>query len=404
MAKQIKAPDQDFISREEAYANALIDGAKFSLSEPNLISRNTRLSLNAKAIEIFDINGKPLFYDFALQSGKEQVATVRASANNSIGAPVVSIRYGAQKWKLETSKRQIAEIIKKKFRKYSIKSTMLVCYSYPKIGLQVQLIQDNDTRVLIFDISDFSIIPDKPPKEDSEGAYSWSYLDSINKRTIPARKKRYAEFANQAKRVFGKAYGPDIYGISEIVKVIDIAKLVIKTRIEKKLQFCTHYKHDEDGSHHCFILHAQQVNDYCSVATCQMILCYYRYYYTQNEIAPELGYSAGSGCPADVSAGYEALSNNHINATYDSSATWNEARNQINLLQPMKSGVPGHARAIAGYSKNLFTLLNSSNEDKKLYVYDPWPWNADLKAGGDIYWEDWDSITHTNFVYTELDY
>jgi hypothetical protein len=54
------------------------------------------------------------------------------------------------------------------------------------------------------------------------------------------------------------------------------------------------------------------VNDYCAVATCQMILWYYRYYYTQNQIAPALGYSAGGGCPSDQSTGYESLSNNHI--------------------------------------------------------------------------------------------
>jgi len=70
----------------------------------------------------------------------------------------------------------------------------------------------------------------------------------------------------------------------------------------------------------------------------------------------------------------------------------------------MKSGVPGHARAIAGYSRNMFSILGADDSDRKLFVYDPWPWNADLKAGGDVYWEDWDSITHTNFVYTKLDY
>lgn len=398
-----KEVNPDFISKEEAYANALIEAAKFMLSESHEAVKKNTTFLNAKAIEIYDINGTALFYDFAIESGRTQIATVRASANKAVGAPVVSVRLGAQKWNLTASKRAISEILAKKFSRYKVGKSLLVCYSYPKLGLQVSLTNDKERISVIFDVSSFEIIAGKPEKENMEGAYSWSFLDSIDKRSKTARIKKYNKAAELTKAVFKKELGPEIYRINDLYVVTTISKLLFKTRNEKKLQFCTHYRHDEAGSHHCFILHAQEVNDYCSVATCQMILCYYRYYYSQDEIAPSLGYAPG-GCPADVSAGYEALSNNHLNATYDTSATWNEARDQINLLQPMKSGVPGHARAIAGYSSNIYSILGASTADKKLYVYDPWPWNADLKAGGDIYWEDWDSINHTNFVYTELDY
>jgi hypothetical protein len=34
-----------------------------------------------------------------------------------------------------------------------------------------------------------------------------------------------------------------------------------------------------------------------------------------------------------------------------------------------------------------------------LRIYDPWPWNADICAGGQIVWEDWDAVNHTNFIY-----
>lgn len=394
----------DFISREEAYANALIEAAKFMLSESTEPLRKNTTSLNSKALEIYDINGSLLFYDFAIESGKTQIGTVRSIANKSIGTPVISIRYGPQKWNLLVSKRAISEILTKKYPKYKVGKTVLVCYSYPKLGLQVSLTNEKESISLIFDVANFDIIAGKPEKENIEGAYAWSFLDSIDKRAKASGLKRYSKAAEVTKAVFKKEPGPDIYRITDLYQVASLSKLAFKTRNVKKIQFCTHYRHDEAGSHHCFILHAQQVNDYCSVATCQMILCYYRYYYSQNEIAPSLGYSAGGGCPADVSAGYEALSNNHLKATYDPAPTWNKARDQINLLQPMKSGVPGHARAIAGYSSNIFAILGDSTTDKKLYVYDPWPWNADLKAGGDIYWEDWDSITHTNYVNTELDY
>ena len=175
----------------------------------------------------------------------------------------------------------------------------------------------------------------------------------------------------------------------------------IKTTKSRTLQYCNHYAETEPRSHHCFSLHAQQVNDYCAVATCQMVLCYYRYYFTQDTIAPSLGYSAGGGCPPDQSPGYETLTCKHIDAAFDSAPTWNKARTEIDGLHPFKSGVPGHARACAGYSST--TWIFSSITEKKLYIYDPWPWNADLKLGGAVYWEDWDSITHTNYVTTRID-
>ena len=79
---------------------------------------------------------------------------------------------------------------------------------------------------------------------------------------------------------------------------------------------------------------------------------------------------------------------------------WNKAKAQIDDLKPMKSGVPGHARAVAGYFKSRF--LNAESEF--LYVYDPEPSNSDLTLGGDVSWENWDSIYHTNFIYTDLQY
>ena len=69
-------------------------------------------------------------------------------------------------------------------------------------------------------------------------------------------------------------------------------------------------------------------------------------------------------------------------------------------LKPMKSGIYGHARAVAGYYKSRF----GEAESEYLYVYDPLPWNSDLALGGEVVWENWDSIYHTNLIYTDLQY
>lgn len=357
--------------------------------------------LNTRPQKIYDINGTLLFLDFDVKAEKQELGTIRTAGNKLVGAPVVSLRLGPRLWNENTGREKIAAVIKKKFPGYRLVSDLLVCYSYPKIGLMVVLTnKDKDTKTLVFDIADYSLIPPKP-KQDSEGAYAWSYLDEMDEKKKKSNLRKYDQQTESVQKIFKESDLPRIKQ-QTLDRVIDISKLKFRFRVTRELEFCTHYRYNEAASHHCFVLHAQQVNDYCAVATCQMILCYYRYFYAQDDIAPALGYSAGSGCPADQSPGYESLSNNHIDSSFDTSATWEKARDQINLLQPLKSGIPGHARACAGYSYLL--ELFSGISEKRLYIYDPWPWNSDLKAGGAIYWEDWDSISHTNFVYTDLDY
>jgi hypothetical protein len=249
----------------------------------------------------------------------------------------------------------------------------------------------------IYDVASLNAVPERNERPAIEGFYAWSYLDSLKKaksarlRRFEQVKKSLMEIPEVERTAMLKA---DVFRkYTELSKYYDKIFSLIQTKL---LQYCTHYNYNEVRSHHCFVLQGQEVDDYCAVATCQMILCYYRYYYTQNQIAPALGYNAGSGCPSDQSPGYKSLTCNHLDAAFDSTPTFSEAKAQIDALHPFKSGITGHARACAGYSRNLLTGVNS------LYIYDPWPWNANFKLAGTVTWEDWDSSVKTNFVTTKL--
>jgi hypothetical protein len=146
------------------------------------------------------------------------------------------------------------------------------------------------------------------------------------------------------------------------------------------------------------MLYAQQTNVYCAVATGQMILDFHRWPYTQDQIATAMETGAGGTSHAGQIAGYQALSNNAFVATYDDTADWSEAKAEIDQNRPVKSGIPGHARACSGWKRqNIFSVRQPAK--RWLQIYDPWPWNADLCQGGAVVWEDWDAVTHTNFVY-----
>jgi hypothetical protein len=151
------------------------------------------------------------------------------------------------------------------------------------------------------------------------------------------------------------------------------------------------------GAEENFRLYAQQTNVYCAVATGQMILDWHRWYYTQDQIAAAMNTGAGGTNNDDQVSGYESLTNFSFNATYDASAQWSEAKAEIDAGRPLKSGVPGHARACNGWRRGW--SFGFGGFEYALHIYDPWPWNADICDGGAVYWEDWDAITHTNWIY-----
>lgn len=392
--------DANLVTKDELLEQVSLSVLRNASAGIPLIMDLVKGGIKKEPLEIFDINGKPLFYDYTIKKGVETIGTVRTGASRILGSPVIAYETGMRYWDFETSVKKLTANVKKEYPMQKILSTKLVCYSYPKLGVMFELVNKQERRSrLIFDVADYSLIPEKPERTDIEGAYAWSFYDSLSEEVRKLRLKRYDEFNKWRVKIPEKTR-KNLRISKTLTPFVDKIICKIKINATKQLQFCTHYNYNEARSHHCFVLHAQQVNDYCAVATCQMILCYYRYYYTQGQIAPALGYTAGSGCPPDQSAGYEQLSCNHLDATYDTSPTWEEARDQINALHPLKSGIPGHARACAGYS--YVWWLCDGIKDKKLYIYDPWPWNADYKLGGAVYWEDWDSVTHTNYVFTRL--
>jgi hypothetical protein len=376
------------------------------------ITNLSRANILKSPLTIYDINGKPLFYDYSLKSGSTTLGTVRAVASKILGKPVVRYQIGEPVLNIRDSFEKAGAKVKKMYPRARIPRGRLVCYSYPKLGLMYNVLSGRESERVILDIPTLEKVEEAKPDVEKEGAYAYSFYDAIKSDERKERLNIFEKFDErrlEAPRELREALPASrTLNTRLIVSHAEILTPLVYYFYGRKLQFCSHYN-DSFGlimpiptgkGHHCFILHAQQKWDYCAVATCQMILCYYRYYYSQDDIAPDLSYSAGSGCPSDQSPGYESLSDNHIDATYDTSPTWQKAKDQIDDLKPLKSGIPGHARAVAGYYKSSF----GGTESNMIYVYDPSPWNADMTAGGTVSWENWDSITHTNFIYTDLQY
>jgi len=360
------------------------------------------VELDSDPLVIHDLNGEPLFYEFTAMDGKDQIGRLKASATKRLGATVPTIEMGARPWDPRKGTDNAKKKVKKQYPNARIEDTELVCYSYPKIGVRIDIVDEKlGRKSVIYDIADTSEVK-RFGLDELEGQTAWSYLDSLDPMQVEGkiqlwdlRDKEREAAIKQTPKLLARAFT-----LKESVKIRDTLLVpsdyvYIPFFSSKVLRFSPRC-----NTHACFELYGQETSVYCAVATGQMILDFYRYHYEQDDIAAAMGTGAGGTGNAGQVSGYESLSNNCLDATYDTSANWSEAKAQIDANRPVKSGSPGHARACAGWKRQNLWLFG---QPQKLWlkIYDPWPWNADNCAGGQVYWEDWDAVTHTNFIYVQ---
>lgn len=358
------------------------------------------IEIDPEPLVIHDINGQELFYEFGIMNGKELVGSVKASASKTIGSAVPAIEFGPRGWDPAKAIRAAEDQTKKQYPKSKVTGSELVCYSYPKIGVRIDLDDPEiGTRSLIFDVSDFTPV-ERTGADELEGQTSWSFYENVVGAESSAAERRWQ--LSDAELEAARTRSPNIlaqgFTMRELPRlkatfVIDSPYIHIPLYSYKIIKYaprCT--------PHDCFALYGQHTSVYCAVATGQMILDFYRYYYDQDDIAAAMGTGAGGTTNTGQVQGYESLSNNCLDATYDPTANWSEAKAEIDANHPLKSGISGHARACAGWKRQNIFLVGQQPK-RWLRIYDPWPWNADICQGGKIVWEDWDAITHTNFIY-----
>jgi len=107
-----------------------------------------------------------------------------------------------------------------------------------------------------------------------------------------------------------------------------------------------------------------------------------RYTYDQVRLAQELGLgtlSNPNGLPyanvGQVVTVLEKLTSTSLNVTMHVNPGFNVFRDQIRENRPLISFVPGHSRTVAGYTRNLISIVNQLPYSG-LLVYDPWPPNS----------------------------
>jgi hypothetical protein len=330
---------------------------------------------------VYDINGLPLFYDYPLNTPRrENVGLIRTSANRLLGEMNLSTILGKVPWNWVEANEKVTEIIEKK-QKGKVESLIPVCYAYPKLGVKAKWSLRGEQKETIYDIADQSIVP--PSIEPGlRGVGALSMYGLIREEATPELLERYKErqiISEELERRVDFSLERNLrkYEYLELQKAYAVVLELFTTKI---LTLCTH-----NYSHECFNLHGQENGYYCVPATGQMILDFWRYYFTQNQIATAMSTTTGgTGWTGEVN-GLNNLTCSHFTAQSDMSPTFSEVKTEINANRPFDYSYSYHAMACAGYKEQNWYIMGTQPL-RQVYIYDPSPVNS-----GVIRWETWGS-------------
>jgi hypothetical protein len=397
--KEVAAP----IDAERAREHALVSTRRRWIGGGDELRRVADGRLDDSPLVINDLDGRPLFYEFEVRDREEVVGTVRASASQELGPSVLSTQLGARRWEPGAALRAAPGAVRELYRGQRVRvgAADLVCYCWPKIGVRVRFSSaELGERSIVLDASDLLPI-ERYGGDQPEGSTAYSFYAEQVEPELELRRRRWQREEEDLAIV--RETVPEIMdeGIAIDGELRDLLATRLHTRVTLDKLVLTHQQTVRFGPrcspHECMELYSQQTDVYCAVATGQMILDFYKWHFSQDQIAATMGTDSGGTSQSGQIAGYEGRSNGCLDATLDETAAWSEAVAEINANRPFKSGIPGHARCGAGYERSW--SFSKFGFDRWLKVYDPWPWNADICQGGAITWEDWDAVNHTNFIY-----
>ena len=360
---------------------------------------------------------------------------IKASASKVLGPSVYTEEIGPRKWDDDVDKvrEKVAGIIRKQYKDARITLTRFVCYSYPKIGILVVLIDPKTEKEIdrvIVDAATYQIVPRIMLEQGRLGMGMWSMYGSIPQKDRPDRISRWEDddrlddlLKESAKRaninVKAKLSDQELQTLEKTL--MGTSKKNIGTGNPMPLISLLTL-----GSKIISIpLHGQEHECWCAPATGQMILRHHHYYYEQSDIAvametipqPEDVAQWGEGLffpPCGTSTqpyqnGMESLSHNYLRAIDDSSPTWQKVKEEIDQDRPFYCPVPGHARACSGYNLFEFRIVPgivtgdatiSFQSVQSLWIKNPLPVNQNNTfcnpQGGDEGWEDWDVSSYSS--------
>jgi hypothetical protein len=249
---------------------------------------------------------------------------------------------------------------------------------------------------LLMDVADFTEVAMEPAKAGKvSGQVALSVLGQVPHTQEKRRANAWGKVDAGVKELLKKAPALLPERLAKVprsgrLKAIDLGFAEIgpiELYRERIIDFCCHDNDCRD--HECFCLHPQENSVHCTRASSQMVLCFWRYCYSQHDVAQAFGVDDTDLTPwSSVAPGLNDLTHDCFEAALNYSVTWGDCTSEIDNRRPFLSDDGGHTRACAGYrSWRLWPV--GQPLPRYLYIFDPWPPNV-----GAIYWENFSTSSY----------
>ncbi len=316
---------------------------------------------------VYDLTGPALFYDFPVRI-RERVGFIRVAANRVYGTPVISMHVTPPLWNTEEARKTLRRLAHEQYPKHVVANVRLVCYRYPKLGLLALLRAPgggNDVSILL-DIEHQVLVPTKPGGINL-GQAVYSLLGTFSKTDYAMNPKEWERVHTSIKEFFQaqKNLKEANYYRLAARKRLEVLRKVFDPAQQKVVTFCCHSDLDHYHCQQClsFCRHYQEKLWTCAPTSGQMLLCYWRYCYSQDDIARAMKCDGQGTDPKNIPPGMQLLTHNLFSCTMLTTEDWKVCTGEIDNRRPFMSCIEGHARACGGYGQTA--------NFRYLYIFDP---------------------------------
>lgn len=371
----VSAQGSDYsVTAKEAYKHAYAYMIEFIGTNSPGFENWQGASIDSKPLELYDINGKKLFYQYSVSKSNKVIGKIDVCADKTLGSSVNAFEFEPAPFKATEAMKKSIEIAKTKYPTGEIKSTLLVVYSYPSIGAMT-VVKDKATKVeyrVFVDAYTLNEIEDKPATDTNPGV--WSVYESASKNGVDNNVKAWQKSAQLTNTIeqLSTNKGVDTYlpVTEENVKKLSVP--ITEDMKTLSTSATTVYPVTKSLS---VPLIAQQNSVYCGPASIQMVVRYKNL--SPVETQYQIYHNHYSGGRPDEVGGLSAsgvtdyckhILNKWGSRYYEGgSFSTTTLMNEIYNGRPYISAISGHWRVCKGYNNVGYAFY--------LYINDPMPVN-----------------------------
>ncbi len=330
--------DNYSVTAEKAFEHANAQMISFIATDTDF-EKWEGASIDPKPLELYDINGQKLYYQYSVYKDNSIIGRIDIGANKKLGSSIQVIEFDPKPFDADEAIKKSIEVANKEYPDGKIKSTQMVVYSYPSIGAMTVVKDKNtgDEHRIFVDAYTLDEVQDKPATETEPGV--WSIYEHRLKNGIDENLKDWQK-SDELTKSIEKAAADKGVNINVAVTEENMKKLstdAVTTLVTGKTLNVN--------------LYGQEQSDYCAAASGKMIAKYYGVTHTQTHIYQMME----EGCAVDNQKYYYTTSRSEgglgkTGSSEDWTPIFSQLVSEINNNRPVVSLIPGHVRVCRGYS------------------------------------------------------